>query len=222
MRGGAPAALELHNVGFSYGTHEVMRQVSFRLSAGETAVILGENGAGKTTLIRLTLGELKPTDGRVMVLGEPAAARRDWTCVGYVPQAGTNPMRRFPATVEEALVASVRASRREVRARAAALLDEFGLSPLAKRRLPQLSGGQLQRLACARALANRPHLLLLDEPSSGLDAEGAAMLGDLLTGPVAESGAATVLVTHDLARLHMDSDGVRTYEMNEGALIEHV
>lgn len=198
-----PALLALAHAAFSYRDEPVLRDASLEVRAGELVVLLGENGAGKSTVIKLLLGELAPTSGEARVLGRPATALapRDWTQVGYVPQAQVAGLAAFPATVEEIVRASVAGPRRAARGRAQALLAELGLTPLARHLLGELSGGQLQRVALARALANQPRALLLDEPTSGLDLEAAEGLTRLVCGLADAGQTAVLLVTHDMARL---------------------
>jgi Cu-processing system ATP-binding protein len=152
-----------------FGRVEAVRDVSFELREGETVALVGHNGAGKTTLMKLMLGLIRPTAGRVRVLGEdPAAgefaARRR---LGYLPE---NVSFNVALTGRETLAFYARL-KREGAGSVAALLDRVGLGHAADRRVGTYSKGMRQRLGLAQALLGEPRILLLDEPTTGLDPE---------------------------------------------------
>jgi ABC-type Mn2+/Zn2+ transport system ATPase subunit len=189
--------IRLEKIGFSYGDAEVLTDVDFSIEPGELAGIIGPSGSGKTTLLRILLGELRPTSGRRISTSECDVA------VGYVPQLEAGE-RNFPLTVEEMVLLGSSAfsapqpwfDRRE-RREARAVLDRLGIARLASRRLNELSGGQFQRALIARALLSRPELLLLDEPTSGIDLSTRQNVLQLVDELRAD-GYAVVLTTHDL------------------------
>lgn len=161
------------DVSFTYDGPLVLEHVSLAVERGEMLGIVGPNGGGKSTLLKIILGLLQPSAGRVRVLGRPPAeGRRE---VGYVPQSTTF-ARDFPISVEEAVLIGRlgrtrflgRYSRRD-RAVATEVMEETNIGGLRKRRLGDLSGGQLQRVLIARALASRPQILILDEPTAHMD-----------------------------------------------------
>ena len=197
---GTGLCIDLSNVAFSYPGRPVLTDVTMQVAFGELVALTGENGTGKSTVVRLVLGEETPRGGVVLVLGEDASKRRDWTRVGYVPQAATSDFKSFPATVVEMLEASC-LTRRGARARTGVITAELGIARLARHMLRELSGGQLQRVLLARALVNEPQVLVLDEPTSGLDAENARGFSEAMTRAVDARGMGVLLVTHDLARL---------------------
>jgi ABC-type Mn2+/Zn2+ transport system ATPase subunit len=172
----------------------VLEDVTLVVHAGDFTGIVGPSGSGKTTLLRLLLGLVVPTRGSVTV----ASGLR----VGYVPQVETINW-HFPVTVAETILMSARPKRgwpwttAAERARLAAVLDRLGLDGLGDRHIRQLSGGQQQRVFVARALFARPDLLLLDEPTSGVDVRTRHEILHLL-GDLNRSGLAIVLTTHDL------------------------
>lgn len=189
--------IRLDGVGFSYGGTEVLVDVDFAIEPGELAGIIGPSGSGKTTLLRILLGELHPTVGRRV-----STSPRD-VAVGYVPQLEAGE-RSFPLTVEEMVLLGAAAfsarrpwfDRRE-RSEVRAILDRLDIADLAHRRLNELSGGQFQRALIARALLSRPELLLLDEPTSGIDLNTRQNVLQLVDELRAD-GYAIVLTTHDL------------------------
>lgn len=197
---GDDAAVELRGVSFSYNGSAVIEDASFVIPRGDFAGIVGPNGGGKTTLLKLMLGLLRPATGTVRVLGGPPerAARR----VGYVPQ-GFQYDARLPVTVadvvrmghlghEHSWLAGLGASSSEVRA----ALEAVGLGGLELRRFADLSGGQRQRVLIARALTTEPEMLMLDEPTTSLDAGAEREVLGLLQR--LNERLTIVLVTHDL------------------------
>ena len=172
-----PLALELDGVDFAYTRgRPVLTGVDLRVEEGEFVAIAGPNGGGKTTLLRLALGLERPTAGRVLLFGEPAASFRDRSRIGYLAQR-TRIGVHAPATVREVVEAGraplrpLGRLRRDDRAAVAEAIERVGLADRAQRPLHELSGGQQQRAFIAKALAARPTLLVLDEPTTGVDVD---------------------------------------------------
>jgi ABC-type Mn2+/Zn2+ transport system ATPase subunit len=188
------ALVQLQGVSCHYGAHEVLSDVSLEVGTGHFVGVVGPSGSGKTTLLRAISGTVRPSAG--------AVSRRPGLRVGYVPQVETVNW-NFPVTVGECLVMArtdgrvlpwmSSAERREVEA----VLARLGLEGLSKRHIRELSGGQQQRVFIARALLRRPELLLLDEPTSGVDVRLRHEVLHLLDDLNAE-GVSIVLTTHDL------------------------
>jgi ABC-type Mn2+/Zn2+ transport system ATPase subunit len=159
--------LQATDLALGYGRHLVLQRVNLVVHAGEFWVFLGPNGEGKTTLLRAILGLLTPQAGRLWL--DPELGRRER--LGFVPQrCDLNPT--LPTTVREFTLlglVGVRTSRRERRERLAWALEQVGLAGLAERDYRSLSGGQRQRALVARALVRQPSVLILDEPTNGLD-----------------------------------------------------
>jgi ABC-type Mn2+/Zn2+ transport system ATPase subunit len=194
-------ALVARGVGVALDGRAVLEDVSFEVDRGEFCCLCGPNGGGKTTFLKAALGLLPVGKGAIEVLGQPPGAGR--ARVGYLPQAKAfNP--GFPARAVEMLVANRRgswpvrvpAAEREV---ARSALARVGGERLLDEPLRALSGGEMQRVFLARAIVNEPELLLLDEPTAGVDARGRAEFLDLLAGIAARSDLAAVLVTHNEA-----------------------
>jgi ABC-type Mn2+/Zn2+ transport system ATPase subunit len=192
------------------GTALVLDGVSLEVKDREFLALLGPNGGGKTTLLKAALGLVPLEGGRIELLGEgPAEGRRR---VGYLPQRKAwSPT--FPARAVDLIVAArrggwpVRVSQNE-REAAHAVLRQVGGEHLLDRPLHGLSGGEVQRVFLARALVNSPLLLLLDEPTAGVDARGRAEFLDVLEAVAGAGALAAVLVTHNLAAVHRLADRV--------------
>jgi manganese/iron transport system ATP-binding protein len=203
--------LRFDHASLAYGRTRVVEDVTGTVHSGQAVALIGPNGAGKSTLLRAVLGLVDVVDGTVEVLGRsPARARRD---VAYVPQVDTLDA-QFPVSVGQVVlmgryrdVGWVRRPGAADKEIARAALDAVGLGARARERFGTLSGGQRQRVLLARAIAQRPRLLLLDEPFNGVDAVSQQALLDALT-TLRQQGAAVVVSTHDLALAHVACDEV--------------
>lgn len=184
---------------------EVLRDVNLDVGGGEILGIVGPNGGGKTSLLRLLLGLDRPSSGDVELFGGPVARFREWHRIGYIPQHAVAFDPNFPATVRETVLLGRVASRgafrwfrtedHEVARRA---IDLCGLSGLEGRRVGALSGGEKQRVFIAKAIAARPDLLVMDEPTAGVDPESERRFYDLLGRLKEELGLTVIFVSHDL------------------------
>jgi ABC-type Mn2+/Zn2+ transport system ATPase subunit len=189
--------LRLRDVSLGYGRRPILEHVDLELAAGEFVALLGPNGAGKTTLLRGIVGLLPVLTGAIDYEFDRATSP-----LGYVPQREVlDPT--FPLTVREvvlmgtyASMAPLRRAGRAERRRAAEALDLVGLGAIAEERFASLSGGQTQRVLIARALAAQPGLLILDEPTAGVDAEATAAIMTVLTRLNRDQSMTVLLVTH--------------------------
>lgn len=195
-------------------TPPALENVTLAVREGERLGVLGPNGGGKSTLLKVVLGVLKPQHGRVMVFGrEPTAAARAGL-VGYVPQ-GLEVEKGFPLSVRQVVELAVswrlpgwKKLQESERARLDELLKVVGASGFAEKPIGSLSGGQLQRVMIARALAPRPRLLVLDEPTVGIDAAGQAQFAALLEAVHAQTGVTMLVVSHDIRAIAAGCDRV--------------
>jgi zinc transport system ATP-binding protein len=190
-------------VDFAYAAgRPVLRDVDLGVEAGEFLALAGPNGGGKTTLLRLALGLERPTRGRVLLFGEPARELHDRTRIGYLAQRSQVGL-RAPVTVREVVEAGRTALRpfgrlrRPDHAAIDAAIDRVGLAPLARRPLNELSGGQQQRAFIAKALAAEPTLLVLDEPTTGVDVEAQEALAALLERLHSELAVTILYASHE-------------------------
>ena len=196
----AVEVIKADKLNFSYGSERVLDDSSFAVYEGDFVAIIGANGAGKSTLMRLLLGELHPDSGSIFLFGQNILRFKNWSAIGYVAQNGTGLAEDFPASVRE-VVAMGAYSKCHGRAIAkqniAAALKQVGMSEHSSERIGRLSGGQIQRVLVARALAGENRLLILDEPTTGVDRESSAALYTLLRQLGREKNITIIMVTHD-------------------------
>lgn len=197
--------VEIRDVCFSYGAHEVLSQVTLDIHRGDYLAIVGGNGSGKTTLLKIILGLIKPTRGSVKLFGVEISRFTEWSKIGYVRQHVTHIDTRFPATVAEVVLMGRYALRGllhpmtvEDRKKADEALDAVGMLHLKNAHLKELSGGQLQRVFIARALAGDPEVLFLDEPTVGVDSGTRTDFYELLRTLNRDRKLTVVLITHDV------------------------
>ncbi len=187
--------IETRDLTLAYGRLPVLRNVDFAIDRGEIVTLVGPNGSGKSTLVRALLGIVQPKSGTV--------ARRAGLRIGYVPQRLTIDA-SLPMTVARFLALPRRRALDEV----AQVTAQVGAQGLENRQMSALSGGQFQRILLARALLMRPDILILDEPTQGLDQPGVAAFYRLIEQVRRDLGCAVLLVSHDLHVVMSASDRV--------------
>lgn len=214
--------ISLHDGAVALGGRPILRHVDLQVDEGEWVAVMGANGSGKSTLIRTLLGLTPLTAGTAELFGTPLPRFRDWHRVGFVPQrAGATS--GVPASVREVVGAGRLVRRRPftpmTRADRLAIeraIEVVGLSDKARDGIATLSGGQQQRALIARALAGEPDLLVLDEPTAGVDLPHQQALADTLAR-LADIGATVVLVAHELGPMEPLVD--RAVVMRDGRVV---
>jgi len=191
-----------------YNAAEVLRKVSFKVSAGDYVGIVGPNGSGKSTLIKAALGLVGGERGNITLFGTPLASFTEWRRIGYLPQRLRFFNPNFPATVEEIVGLGLLAGKqlprkltREDRQAVEKTLEFMGITDLRKRIIGELSGGQQQRVLLARSVVGGPELLILDEPTTALDPETRDKFYTLLRDLNRDQGTTVILVTHDTSSI---------------------
>ncbi len=218
-----PLAVELRGVAFAYeGGPPVLAGVDLAVEEGEFVAVAGPNGGGKTTLLRVAIGLARPTLGTAALFGRPAHRLARGRRLGYLAQRarlGTD----APVTVREVVSAGLLASGRIVgrvtsseRALVEDAIAEVGLSSEAGRPLAELSGGQQQRAFIAKALAGEPRLLVLDEPTAGVDTDAQEALAALLARLHAQRGVTVLYVSHEFGAVE---DIVRRLVLVRGGIV---
>ena len=210
-------AVEVRDLRVNFDATPVLRGVNMRVPQGQIVALIGPNGSGKTTLLRCLLGLQKFSEGEVRIFGE-----RDLTKalprIGYVPQK-LSLERSFILSVREFLALRLRTTRhwffqtrRQLDDLILPALVQIGVEALLDRPIAQLSGGQLQRVLIAFALLTKPELLLLDEPTAGVDTPGEETFYDLIASVQRQQKLTVILVSHDLSMVY--SHASRVYALN--------
>ena len=217
-----PPVVQVRDGAVELGGRPVLRGIDLTVRQGEVAAVLGANGSGKSTLVRTMLGLAAAVRGEVRLFDTPLAAFREWHRVGFVPQR-VGAAAGVPASVREVVGSGRLAHRRPFmparsrdKAAVEAAIDAVGLAGKARDGVATLSGGQQQRVLIARALATGPDLLVLDEPTAGIDAASQQALAGALRDLV-RRGATVVLVAHELGVLGDLID--RTVVMRDGRVV---
>lgn len=205
----SPEILSIENVSFSYtGKTDVLRDISLSVVKGDYLGLIGPNGGGKTTLVKIMLGLLRPQEGSAHLFGVPVRSSKERHRIGYVSQTAVKFDSLFPATVEE-VVRMGRYGKRglfkrltaEDHAKTEDALAQVDMLAYRNRRVNDLSGGQKQRVFIARALAGEPSLVVLDEPTTGVDEETQEQFYALLKDLNERLSLTLILVSHDLDRI---------------------
>jgi zinc transport system ATP-binding protein len=208
-------ALEIRDLWVIFNHVPILEDINLSIQEHTCVGILGPNGAGKTTLLKVILGLIPPTRGEVLIFGEPPlVARRRGNLIGYLPQ---RPLSHpgFPVTVLDVVLMGRygrlglgRRVRREDREVALGQLRRLGILHLADRSIGEISGGEQQRVFIARALALKPRLLILDEPTISLDACSQDELYDIVRDLKEELGLTVIMVSHDIGAVATQVDDI--------------
>lgn len=197
--------IELENVNFNYDQRIVLESIDLEVREGEFWALIGPNGSGKSTLINIILGLLKPESGKVKLFGEDVDKFQHRELIGYVSQKSNSFNSGFPATVLEVVRSGL--TRKRGLFKSFSKKDEFkamdalgivGMKEFANKNIGELSGGQQQRVFIARALAGDPLLLVMDEPTVGIDQQNVKSFYAMLNRLNREHNIAILLVTHEI------------------------
>lgn len=199
--------LKVEHLSFNYPDAQVLRDVTFTLRKGDFLGIIGANGAGKSTLIKIILKLLPPSSGKISLFGEDLQRFNDYRKIGYVAQKAASFNSAFPATVKEVVTANLysrkgplhRYGREDVKKLEYAL-SQVGMSGFENRLIGKLSGGEQQRVFIARALISEPELLLMDEPTVGVDAQSVKLIMDIIQN-LNSRGITIIMTNHDTPAL---------------------
>ena len=198
--------IEVKGVSFSYSGERILDNISFNLHRGDFLGVIGPNGSGKTTLFKVILGILKPSSGSVSIFGRDLSVFKDWKKIGYVAQKATNFDPKFPVTVREvvamgryAQVGLFRFLGKHDWRTVDTALKHVGMFDHRNLSVGDLSGGQQQRGFIARALASEPEIVLLDEPTVGVDQKTQGEFYTLLKKLNDELKLTLVLISHDIS-----------------------
>lgn len=208
--------VEIKNLSFSYGHDIVLNNLNLNIKDGGLNIILGENGSGKSTLLKLILGELKVNSGSIKLFGEDISKFKNFEKIGYVPQIQVANQMAFPVTCLELVVLNlyrdfgkVKIPKDEQLRRAKEILIKMGLEKQINTPLNELSGGLKQRAMIARALINNPELLILDEPTAGIDVKSKEQFINILSS-MQKNNITIMLVTHEMEFIE---ENLKEYEI---------
>ncbi|UCZ54529.1 metal ABC transporter ATP-binding protein [Bacillus shivajii] len=203
-----PWAVEIENVTFSYGKENVLENIQLRIPQGSFLGLVGPNGSGKSTLIKCILGLVKPSKGSIRLYGKPVDKFQNWSHVGFVSQKANSFNSGFPATVFEVVsmglygkVGLFRFLTKKHKEKVKEAIKQVGMEDYMQQNIGQLSGGQQQRVFIARALVSDPKLLILDEPTVGVDAQSVQNFYNMLKKLNVEEGITLIFITHDIGAM---------------------
>ncbi len=195
--------IELNNVSYSYRNVSVLENIDLKIARGQFVGVIGPNGSGKTTLLKVILGLIKPQNGSVRVFGSEKMSILEKKKIGYVPQKAHGAVRGFPITVSEVVSLGLVPDGLINKAVDNNNLVDHALRSVAmfehkNSLINELSGGQQQRVFIARAIVSKPELLILDEPTVGVDIESQSLFYALLRKLKKEHNLTLILVSHDI------------------------
>ncbi|MBS4209095.1 metal ABC transporter ATP-binding protein [Bacillus sp. FJAT-50079] len=202
------AIIEVRDVSFRYDRDNVLEHINLTVPKGAFLGLVGPNGSGKSTLLKLILGLLKPQEGEVTLFGQPQGKFKEWNRIGFVSQKANSFNSGFPATVYEVVASGLtgkvglfrfigKARKKEI----LSAIDSVGMGAFINRNIGELSGGQQQRVFIARAIVSQPDVLILDEPTVGVDAKNVKAFYDMLDVLNKALGITLLLVTHDIGTI---------------------
>ncbi|PKM94517.1 MAG: zinc ABC transporter ATP-binding protein [Firmicutes bacterium HGW-Firmicutes-1] len=218
--------VEVNNLNFGYHNSLVLKDINFTVKKGDFLGIIGANGSGKSTLIKMMLRILDPWSGEIKLFGENIQNLKSWNKVGYISQKANSFNGSFPATVEEVVLANLyyqigpfKLPQKKHKEMVFNALEKVGMQEYRKSLIGSLSGGQQQRVFLARVLVGDPEILILDEPTVGIDLKAEEALYCLLARINQELGLTVIMVTHDIGAITIHAN--RLICLGENGMFEH-
>lgn len=200
--------IEVEHLHFTYERQRVLEDITLSINEGDFLGLVGPNGSGKTTLLKCILGLLKPEAGSIKLFGQPIQKFKEWHEVGFVSQKANSFNTGFPASVFEVVSSGLTSKlglfkfmTKQDRIKVIEAIEAVGLSEFKRRNIGELSGGQQQRAFIARAIVSNPKLLILDEPTVGVDAQTVQSFYEMLMHLNRNLGITLLLVTHDIGTI---------------------
>lgn len=217
--------VEFDKVYFGYASEYILKNISFSVNEGDFVSIIGSNGAGKSTILKLILGELNQNKGEIKIFGENIKKFNRWNNIGYLEQNAYYKILNFPATVYETVMSNMfydiglfKFPNKNHRAKVIKSLELLGMEKYSNRTISKLSGGQIQRVFLARTLVANPKILILDEPTNGVDRETVDIIYNILSDLNKNKNISIIMVTHDIDMVSKISSKIFCFE--EGNLME--
>ncbi|MEN2986042.1 MAG: metal ABC transporter ATP-binding protein [Thermodesulfovibrionaceae bacterium] len=188
-------AIDISNISYSINGISILENINLQIEEGSYIGIIGPNGAGKTTLLRLIMGIIRPNKGYILIYGKKPEDYLKIRPIGYLPQRISQTIFEFPITVEELIKSEGKVSKDSLDWS----MEVFKISHLRKKILRELSGGERQKAFLARAIVSKPRVLILDEPTTGIDPYSRGDLLEILEELNREFSMTILVVTHDIA-----------------------
>mgnify|MGYP001140975224 FL=1 len=218
-------AVSIKNLNFSYSQTPVLKNCNLNVDIGEFTVILGGNGSGKSTLIKLMLGELKKDKGEIKILGKNIEDYTSFKDIGYVPQINIVNKIAFPITCLELVSLNlyedfgfIKIPKKNHYQKAKDILKKMGMEKYINTPVNELSGGLAQRAMISKAMINDPKILILDEPTAGVDKYSKDHFFETIDFLSKKFNVTIIMVTHELKEMESLSIDFTKYEMVEGSL----
>ena len=207
--------VSMEHVSFAYNNKHALKDINLKIPTGAFLGLVGPNGGGKTTLIKLLLGLEKPQQGTIKLFDKNIKDFKNWTKIGFVSQKANSFNRGFPATVREVVSTGLTAKvgyfhffTKQHKQKIENAIEMVGMKDYINRNIGDLSGGQQQRIFIARSLVSDPSLLILDEPTVGIDTENVQKFYGLLHQLNEENNITLLLVSHDIGTMTNHANGI--------------
>ncbi|KXO16245.1 ATP-binding cassette domain-containing protein [Peptoniphilus sp. GNH] len=217
--------ISIKDLNFGYTEDLVIRECNLEIEKGDLALILGGNGSGKSTLLKLILGELTPKTGKVEILGKEISTYKSYKAIGYVPQINIVNKIAFPITCLELVTLNlyedfglVKIPKKKHYEKARQMLIDMDMEKYINYPVNELSGGLQQRAMISRALINNPEILILDEPTAGVDKDNKEKFLEKINILNKEKKITVVMVTHELKEIENLLDVTKQYRIVDGRM----